>query len=155
MGLIYLNNLSYQDIIARDGFYIATPIGNSMWPMLRSRVDTVKLVFPNKKLKKGNIILYKKNNQYILHRIIKVCANEYVLCGDGNWQKEYHITNHDIIAVGNGFYRKDKYISCNNIIYRIYVIVWMTTRPLRKLFHYLTIVFSNKKKKQKNNDIAG
>lgn len=146
MELICLHNLSYQQIIARDGFYIATPIGNSMWPMIRSRIDTVKLVFPDKKLKKGNIILYKKNNQYILHRIIKVRANEYILCGDGNWKKEYSITDQDIIAVVIGFYRKEKYISCSNIFYRIYVIVWMTTRPLRKLFHYFTIVFSKKRK---------
>lgn len=154
MELIYLSNFSYQQIIARDGFYIATPIGNSMWPMLRSRIDTVKLVFPNKKLKKGNIILYKKNNRYILHRIIKVRSNEYVLCGDGNWQKEYQITDQDIIAVATGFYRKEKYISCNNIVYRIYVIAWMSTRLLRKLFHCFTIIFS-KKEKAKNKDIAG
>jgi hypothetical protein len=62
----------YEQAISKYGFYIATPIGTSMMPLLRERIDTVKLVAPIN-IKKHDVVLYMRNDKtLVLHRIIKV-----------------------------------------------------------------------------------
>ncbi len=132
-----MNNISYKDIIEEKGMYVATPIGKSMWPMLRNRVDTVKLVKPIT-LKKYDVILYlRKNGQYVLHRIIKVRKNDFILSGDNQWQKEPGITQDMIIGVVDGFYRKEKYIKNNNFLYKMYYHFWTRIKFIKKFIFIL------------------
>ena len=121
--------------------FIGLPVGVSMWPMIRNRVDTVKLVKIDRPLKKYDVILYQRNNdQYVLHRIIKVNDASYTLCGDNQWQKEKGITDKMIIAVMDGFFRKEKYVTNNNFLYKAYYHLWSLFRPFRKLLYYLKAV---------------
>lgn len=130
-----MNNFSYKDIIEKQGFYIATPIGNSMLPMLRNRVDSVKIVKPKFPLHKGTLVLYqRKNGAFIVHRIVKIKKGKYIMCGDGEWRLEKGIKSYQIIGEVEGFYRKEKYISCSNFGYRLYVFFWTKTRFFRFLF---------------------
>lgn len=134
---------TYQEIINNQGVFIGLPVGKSMWPMLRSRIDTVKLIKITRPLKKYDVILYQRQNgEYVLHRIIKVKPHSYVLCGDNQWQKEEGITIDMIIAVMDGFYRKEKYYSVNNFIYKLYYHFWCLIRPIRKLIYYIKRLFS-------------
>lgn len=129
---------TYQEIIEEKGMFIGLPVGVSMWPMIRNRVDTVKLVKIDRPLKKHDVILYiRKNGQYVLHRIIKVNNTAYTLCGDNQWQKEKGVTDNMIIAVMDGFFRKEKYVANNNFFYKTYYHIWALLRPFRKLFYYL------------------
>ena len=110
-----MNNISYKEILETRDYYIATPIGTSMMPMIRARIDTVKLVKPQRKLRKYDVILYqRKDGTYVLHRIIGVKKNSYVLCGDNQFIKEFNVTDDMIIGVVDGFYRGEEYVSNDN-----------------------------------------
>lgn len=76
------------------------PKGTSMLPLLRQGIDEVILKRPPEKLKKFDIPFYKRaSGQFVLHRIVKVRKNDYVLCGDNQTEYEYNITDDMILAV--------------------------------------------------------
>src|SRR5574344_2375821 len=109
------SNVSYREIIKSNKVFIATPIGVSMMPMIRQRLDTVKLIEVNGRCKKYDVILYqRKDGKYVLHRIQKVLKHSYDLCGDNQFIIEHGVTDEMIIAVVDGFYREEKYISNND-----------------------------------------
>lgn len=137
-----MNNISYRELLETKDYYIATPIGTSMMPLIRARIDTVKLVKPNRELKKYDVILYqRKDNTYVLHRIIKVKKNSYVLCGDNQFTKEYNVTSDMIIGVMDGFFRGEEYISNDNIEYIKYYKKRVRNRIFRKFKYYLKKIF--------------
>lgn len=76
------------------------PKGTSMLPLIHQGRDEVVLKKPNGRLKKFDIVFYKRaSGQFVLHRIIKVRKNDYVLCGDNQTDYEYNITDDMILAV--------------------------------------------------------
>ena len=108
-----------------DGGVVKLPItGISMRPLLvwgRDTVDLVKCEAP----KKGDIIFYLRDNgQFVLHRIVGVNNNGYILCGDNQWVLEYGIEDRHIIGVVNSITRKGKTFDMTNISYRIYSNLW-------------------------------
>ena len=131
----------YEQAIEKYGFYIATPIGTSMMPLLRERIDTVKLVAPNN-LKKHDVVLYMRNDKtLVLHRIIRVKDDLFTMCGDNQFMLEKNIKRRQIIAVMEGFYRGEKYIPSTNKTYQKYVKKTIRKRPI-KYIKYLFITFS-------------
>ena len=110
------NNLTtYREIIEKQGYYIATPVGISMLPLIRQRVDTVRLEKPNGRCKKYDVIMYqRKDGTYVLHRIVKVKKDSYVLCGDNQVVLEHNVTDDMIIGVMTALYRGEKYIGIDN-----------------------------------------
>lgn len=144
-----MNNISYREILESKDYYIATPIGTSMMPMIRQRVDTVKLVKPNRRLKKYDVILYqRKDGTYVLHRIIGVKKNSYILCGDNQFTKEYNVTDEMIIGVMDGFYRGEVYVSNDNKSYVKYYKKRVRTRIFRKFKYYFIKLIKKIKKTQ-------
>ena len=76
------------------------PKGTSMLPLIHQGRDEVILKKPSGRLKKFDIVFYKRaSGQFVLHRIIKVRKNDYVLCGDNQTDYEYNITDDMILAV--------------------------------------------------------
>ena len=106
-----------------------------MMPMIRSGVDTVVLKKPKGKIKKYDCVLYyrKSSGKYVLHRVIKVKDENLVICGDNQWQKEYGIKEEDIIAVLDGFYKKEKYITIDKFSYKLYYHFRVFFRPFRMI----------------------
>ncbi len=122
------NCFSYTDLepiirekLKNGGKVKIKPRGTSMLPMIRQDIDEVELIKPSGRLKKYDIPFYKrKSGQFVLHRIIKVRKNDYVLCGDNQTQPEYGITDDMIFAVVSGYYCDGKYISVKDSEYRAY-----------------------------------
>lgn len=118
----------------QNGFFMNTTVGMSMYPMLRPKRDTV-LIYPYEgRLKKYDVPLYKVGDNYILHRIIKVLPDSYIIRGDNRMDKEYGIRDEDIIGVLTSFYRDEKQIELNSFRYFIYVRVWHYSFPIRFLY---------------------
>lgn len=107
--------------------------GSSMHPMLRHRRDTVHLVPMNRKPKKGDLILYRRDcGKYILHRIVsKVRDGKFICSGDNQWEKE-SVCSGQIVALVQGFTRKGKAYAENNLGYRLYVAAWVAMMPIRR-----------------------
>ena len=86
--------LSIENVLDEIGF-IAHPIkGISMMPMLNQHKDTVYIVAvrgeDRGRLKKHDIPLYRRpNGQYVLHRILAVKKDHYIIRGDNLVTLEY------------------------------------------------------------------
>ncbi len=120
-----------DDVIAQDGVYVSTTSGVSMYPMLRDRRDTVIIEPYQGRLKKYDVPLYHRGDKYVLHRIVKVLPEGYVICGDNCLKKEYGISDREIIGVLTGFYRDGKEIDMNGYGYRCYARIWVWLYPFR------------------------
>ena len=81
-----------------------------------------------------DVPLYKRGSNYILHRIIEVRPESYVICGDNCMQKEYGVTDDQVLGVLTGFYRGSKLINMNSFGYKLYVRVWCGLYPIRKIY---------------------
>lgn len=127
------NGMKISQVIEQQGFYISTISGISMYPMLRNRKDTVVLSVVKGRLKKYDLPLYIANGKYVLHRVIKVKPDGYIIRGDNCVQKE-NVRDEQIIGVMTEFYRGEKKVSAKNLWYRIYVRVWHVLYPVRYMF---------------------
>ena len=135
---------SYEEAIEKYGFYIATPIGTSMMPLLRERIDTVKLVAPNN-IKKHDVVLYMRNDKtLVLHRIIRINKDEFTMCGDNQCILEKHVKRSQIIAVMEGFYRGEEYFPISNKKYQKYVRKIIFKRPFKYIKYLIKKILTKR-----------
>lgn len=113
-----------EDVLQKTGIFVSTTSGVSMYPMLRDRKDTIVVKTYEGRLKKFDVPLYKSGSRYILHRIIKVTPDGYVIRGDNCDRKEYHVKDDDILGVLTEFYRGEKKIDMNGMGYKLYVQIY-------------------------------
>lgn len=128
-----------NEIIQNDGEVTFRITGNSMAPMLHHQKDRVCIVKPgNSLLKKYDIPLFvRKDGKYILHRIVAVKPDDYVIIGDNQRVREYPVCPCQVIGVVRGFWRGERYISCNSFWYKIYCRIWVFIYPIR--WFYLSL----------------
>lgn len=120
-----MNKSTFEDEIQKNGKIIYTNVGDSMMPLIKQGRDVLIISKTDGRLKKYDVPLYKRDNgQYVLHRILKVRKNDYVICGDNRYAKEYGITDKHIVGVLSGMIRKGKEISTDDVGYRVYVHLW-------------------------------
>lgn len=120
--------------IREKGEMMIAPLGSSMRPLLKGDDCQVILKYPREPLRRYDVVLYRgTGNRLILHRIIQCSPQGYLIRGDNTYLDETGITDEQILGVMTGFYRKDKYISCNAAGYRIYTRIWTWLYPVRKL----------------------
>ena len=129
-----MHKSTFEEEISHTGKLIYTNVGDSMMPLIRQNRDLLIIEKVSGRLKKYDVPLYKRDSgQYVLHRIIKVRKDDYVMCGDNRWQKEYGITNRHIIGVLTGVIRDGKTTSVNDKKYRLYVHLWCDFFHVRAL----------------------
>ena len=122
----------FEDVIERDRRLVYTNVGDSMRPLIRQDRDILIIEKPNGRLKKYDVPLYKRDSgQYVLHRVLKVRENDYVICGDNRYCKEYGITDRHIIGVLTAVVRDGKEIPITDWRYRLYVHLWCDLFSLR------------------------
>ncbi len=100
--------------------------GTSMLPLLVTGRDTVTLKKVTEPLKIGDLPLYKRGDgAFVLHRIVGIDENGYIMCGDNQSQKEFGIKESQIIAVTSEITRKGKTFSVQDEKYLRYVSFWL------------------------------
>ena len=127
-----------EEVLSSDGEFSFIPGGNSMRPMLYGGRDTVTLVKSQGRLSKYDLPLYRRaDGSFILHRVVKVLPQGYVMRGDCTVAKEYGIDDKDIIGVVKSFTRRGKTLSTNTLSYRIYCRIWCFFPLLRRfIMHF-------------------
>ena len=111
------------------------PRGTSMLPMIVEDKTSVSLVKTDNP-QKGDVLLYRRQNgQYVLHRCIKICGDEYVMCGDNQFVLEHGITRDMIVAKIDGYYPGEDFVSVDDSAYIKYV-AHLPLRRLNKRFKY-------------------
>lgn len=142
-----MNNPTFEDEIKRTGRIIYTNVGDSMMPLIKQGRDVLVISAVNGRLKRYDIPLYKRDSgQYVLHRILKVRKNDYVICGDNRCNKEYGITDRHIIGVLSGIIRDGREIPVTDIKCRIYAHLWCDLFPVRVLIIRIRQIFKRRLK---------
>ncbi len=95
--------------------------GYSMYPLLRPHKDIVTVKRVDRQLKKGDVVLYPgSDGKFILHRIMRIKPDVFIIRGDNNYFTEI-IKKEKIIGLLKEFYRGGKYINCSdNFKYKLY-----------------------------------
>lgn len=120
-----MNNSTFEEELEKRGRLVYKNVGTSMRPLIRQGKDLIVISKPEGRLKKYDVPLYRRDSgQYVLHRILKVRENDYVICGDNQWRKEYGVTDSQIIGVLTAVVRGGKEIPVTGKAYRLYVHLW-------------------------------
>lgn len=126
-------NLSIEKVLEEKGEITLCSAGTSMYPMLRNKRDMVVIEKLDRKLKNNDVPLYRLDSgKLVLHRILRVKKNGYVIRGDNLYKKELNITDKNIIGVLKGFSREGIYYDCaTSKKYKAYVIYIRLSYPMR------------------------
>lgn len=107
--------------------------GNSMWPFFIDKKTNVRLT-KIKSIKKNNIYLFKYQNNYVLHRLIKIKGETLIFQGDGNNVKE--IVDKTALVAELVAFENKRLIYTTNKCYRLKVFLYrlLPRRVVIKLF---------------------
>lgn len=111
-----------EEMLSVDGMVTFIPEGTSMLPIIVGGRDSVTLKKPEGRLQKYDACLYRRENGgFVLHRVIKVRPDSYVMSGDNQYVKEKGITDEQIIGILVSVNKNGKEICCNGFFFRLYV----------------------------------
>ena len=122
---------TFEELLQKDGYIIYTNVGYSMMPLLRQKKDVIEIRQVTGRCNKYDVVLYKRGDRYILHRIIKVLPDGYYIVGDHCTKLEKDIKDENILGVMTRVVRNGKSITPDNIWYKVYVHVWCDFYPIR------------------------
>lgn len=125
--------LSYEELLEQEGKIVDINKGRSMLPLLRETRDLMVITKKgDERFKKYDAVLYKCGERYVLHRIIKVRENDYVIVGDNCRRLEYGITDDDILGILTAVVRNGKReIKMDSFTARAYAHLWCDFFPIR------------------------
>lgn len=133
-----LEKRSVTEILQKHGKYLTPVCGTSMNPLLYEGEDTVVIVPKVGPLHRYDVPLYlRKNGQHVLHRVMRVERDGYVMCGDHQIVLEHGITDDMILGVMDGFFRGKRYVKTTNLAYRLYVFFWCCVPYVRRICLHL------------------
>ncbi len=122
---------SIEDVLKEHGKYIGPTVGVSMLPMLKNRRDTIVVLPKTDRLKPLDVALYRRGNAYVLHRVLEVQPEVYIIRGDNCYSDEV-IPEKDVIGVLSEFFRKGKHYTCQDKKYLKYVRKRLKNYPCRR-----------------------
>lgn len=128
--------MTYEEYLQENGKLIYRNVGTSMLPLLKQGRDLF-IVEPlnGKRPRKYDVILYRRPpSEYVLHRVIKVRKEDYVILGDNCLNREYGICDGDVLGIMTGYVRKGKQRSCESLTYKAYSHIWVWLYPVRALW---------------------
>ena len=127
---------SFEKYLAENGSLTYSNIGVSMMPLLKQGRDLFKIKKKEEgeRAKKYDVVLYRRPpDKYVLHRVLKVLPDGYVIRGDNCIKKEYSVTDRDMLAVMTSYVHKGKEHSVTEKWYRFYSRFIVFIHPLVSL----------------------
>lgn len=125
---------TFEQLLDEKGYIVYTNVGCSMMPLLRQKKDVIEIKKKESgRCKKYDVVLYKRGDKYILHRILKVLPKGYIIAGDHNTFIETDITDEKILGVMTRVVRDGKTISVDDFWYKAYVHLWCDVYPVRMI----------------------
>lgn len=136
------NTVSFEEELEEKGTILHTNKGVSMMPLLRQNKDVMIISRVEGRLKKYDAPLYKRpNGDYVVHRVLRVDKDSYVICGDNCFRREYGIKEEQIKGVLTGIIRNGKTISVNDKRYKLYVHLWCDLFYIRAFLLFVLAKF--------------
>ncbi len=141
------NEAFFSDVITllRQGKKVTIPVkGTSMLPFIVGEVDLVVLEgveaaspegLPHRSAHKGDIVLFRVNNHFILHRILEFDAEDIaVIQGDGILKAKEHCGRDGIFGRAVSVLKQGKRrVDVNSKSYRLKIRLWLTAAPFRRI----------------------
>ena len=126
--------MDYESYLAEHDTLTYRMTGVSMLPLLREGRDlfTVRRKEAGEKCRPGDVVLYRRPpSHYVLHRVMKVRNEDYVILGDNCIAREYGIRDEDILGIMTGYIRKGTAHSTGELPYRLYSFLMLHAGGLR------------------------
>ncbi len=140
----------YKSEIERLGAIGFVPNGISMWPFLKNHGQSVIVEKKKGRLNALDVAFYQRDNKsYVLHRVISVLPDGYVMCGDSQFTLE-KVEEDSVFGVMTGFYKGKSLINARDEKYLKKVERWYKRKTYRKIrlkFFYLSVRVKNKLKR--------
>lgn len=132
-----MNNSKLLDELEQNGELIYTTFGISMKPMLRHKSDIVHIKKSEGVLKRYDLPLYARDNgKLVLHRILKVKEDHYIICGDNCYTLE-KVPFDAVKGYVDEFWRNKRHYKSTSAIYRLYVHLWCDFSAIRRFLVFL------------------
>lgn len=131
-----------EEVLSENGKYVGPTAGVSMLPMLKNRRDTVVVLPKTQRLKPLDVALYKRGDAYVLHRVLSVTENGYIIRGDNCYSDE-NVPETAVIGVLSEFFRKNKHYYCDDEKYLKYVRKRLKNYKIRRFFVLLKMKCKN------------
>lgn len=139
--------IDYKTELIDKGVLAFVPKGNSMWPTLKNRGQSVIVKLKQEKLNRYDVALYQRNNNvFVLHRVMEQTDDGYIICGDSQFVLE-KVKEEQVFGIMVGFYRGKKYVDCNDQKYIKKIVKWFKNKRRRKI--KLSLFFFKEKVKCK------
>lgn len=122
-----------EDVLEERGVYIGPTVGVSMLPLLKNRRDTIVVKKKTERLKRLDVALYKRGNDYVLHRVLMPIDGAYIIRGDNCYSDEF-IPEENVIGVLTEFFRKGKHVYCTDKKYIRYAERRVRNYKVRRFF---------------------
>ena len=128
-----LQRYKIEEVLKEKGVYVGPTVGVSMLPMLKNRRDTIIVRPKTERLQPLDVALYKRGNDYVLHRVLSLTETGYIIRGDNCYSDE-NVPESAVIGVLTEFYRKNKHFLCTDEKYLKYVKRRLKTYKTRRFF---------------------
>ena len=138
--------MTHEEMLRANGFDLCSPVSASMLPMVRPRRDSLLFARPQGRLRRYDVALYKRGGATIMHRVIAVKQDGYIIRGDNAREKE-HVADAQVIGVMTGFYRDETFIPADDRRYRWYARLIVLAHPMLPLAKKLRRLMKRWRKK--------
>lgn len=128
------DQMGFEEVLEREGRLIYSFKGVSMMPLLKQGRDFFVVEKTDGPFRKGDVILFKRGAQYVLHRIIRKEKGTYTALGDNSYIPDRHIREEDILGWMTGYIRKGKRHQVTELGYRLYSLTVKLIRPFRVFY---------------------
>ena len=116
---------NYKDLLEKNGILGFVTHGNSMWPFIKNKKTSVIVLKKEDRLNALDVAFYiRPNGTYVLHRVLEVKPEGYIVCGDSQTEKEF-VFEDNVLGVLSGYYKGKKYIDCESEEYKNAVVSWL------------------------------
>ena len=122
-----------EEVLLSHGKYVGPTVGVSMLPMLKNRRDTIVVLAKTERLKRLDVALYRRGEDYVLHRVLQPIEGGYIIRGDNCYSDE-KVPENAVIGVLSEFFRKGKHFYCTDKKYLKYAEKRLKTYKVRRFF---------------------
>lgn len=106
--------------------------GSSMSPFLIHQRDMIYFKKPDRKLKRGDMVFYQRDNgRFVMHRIWKVKTDGYYIVGDAQKEIEGPVREEQIFALITKVKRKEKWMGPGDFWWEFFEHIWLRLIPVR------------------------
>ena len=108
--------------------------GDSMRPLIRRGRDPVTIIPLNRPLQRGDVVLFRLGERYIVHRVWKLQNGRVRTFGDNCWQPEPWFSEQQVLGLVVKYSRDGKAHRLDTPQARAWGRMWMAVHPVRMLY---------------------